>query len=433
MKLATRYQRINLLVTVAIFLLASGAFYYLLHRVLIFQVDEDLEIEQHEVQQYMSKYGTLPPNIVPVEDQAVSYEKVAGPMARDVRRSILLMDVVEHERGQFRQLVFTVHSNGEWYKVSVSKSLEATEGLARLIGWIALGTIALMLLVSFLVNRMVLRRLWRPFYSTVDALRGFKLGSTSRLALSPTTTDEFSLLNATLETTTGKATRDYELLKEFTENASHELQTPLAIVHSKLDLLIQDEGLSEQQSRLATDAYEAIRRMTHLNHSLLMLAKIENGQYKEVASIHLKSAIEEKLRLFDAFTEDKHLNISCSLEPVEASINPLLADVLLNNLLTNAIQHNTAHGTLSITLSPERLAICNTSANPRLEKEHLFNRFQQATTNATRTGLGLAIARQVCEASGLDLRYDFSTSGLHCFTVTWNGTNTAPKNAKRKA
>lgn len=419
MKLAARYQRTNLLVTIIIFLVAGAAFYLLLHRVLLFQVDEDLEIEQHEIQTYVSRFKSLPENVVPVEDQVVRYEKTSSPIVRPIQRTVVLWDEVEKERGDFRQLIFTVNVGAQCYKISVSKSLEGTEGLTHQIGLIASGIIALMLLISFLVNHIVLRHLWKPFYVTIEKLRFFKIGDKEGLRLPGTTIEEFALLNNTLEATTGKAAQDYQLLKEFTENASHELQTPLAILRSKLDLFIQDETLSENQSDIIQTAYHAIRRMTHLNQSLLMLAKIEAGQYGEQKTVDMKMLLEEKLSSFETFIQEKEIVVETAIQPAKLLINRALAEILLNNLLSNAINHNQIKGKIKIELNTGNLTVCNTSIIGELAPEKLFNRFYKTTPDVTRTGLGLAIAKQVCTESGCIITYSFCDN-MHCFTIGWN-------------
>ena len=417
MKLATRYQRINLLVTFGIFLLASIAFYFLLHSVLIFQVDEDLEIEQHEIQAYVSRFGTLPLNVVQVADQLVRFEPTTKPLPKPVHQTTVLWDEVEKERGRFRQLLFTIRAGGQWYRISVSKSLEASDGLERSIGLIALGTVALMLLVSLLINRIVLRSLWQPFYTTISHLRHFKLNSKDKLVLPSTAIEEFRLLNTVLETTTGKAIDDYTILKEFTENASHELQTPLAVIRSKLDLLIQDEGLSAAQSDIIHDTYRAIGKMTYLNQSLLMLAKIGNGQYAEKEPVDMQSLLQEQLTFFETFLVEKSLTTQVDLQTVAVDINPALAELLLNNLLTNAINHNYTGGHITLSLTTEELSISNTSTHKELPAAGLFNRFHKIAPGGT--GLGLALVRQACDASGFRIRYTYDQHEQHCFTIFW--------------
>ncbi len=426
MKLAGRYQRSNLLITLIVFMMASLAFYIQLHRILIYQVDEDLEIEQHEIEAYVSRHNALPENLMPTEDQVIRAEPASTRLPKPIRQTVKLRDEADRAKADFRQLVFTIEVGGSLYRVSVSKSLEATRGLTHSIGMIALITIGIMLLASFLLNRIILRRLWKPFYDTIDRLRSFKLGSHSAIELPQVRIDEFALLNTTLRSATGRAAEDYRILKEFTENASHELQTPLAIVRSKLDLLIQDEGLSEPQSSLIQDAYEAIGRMTNLNRSLLMLAKIEGGQFGEREPIDMKLLVERRLELMDSFLRELNITPELNLEPAVWQLNRALADVLLNNLLSNAIHHNRSSGRVRIKLEANSLAICNTSAQGPLDAGSIFTRFYKPDADHAGTGLGLAIVKQVCAASGCAISYRFDQPDMHCFLVTSSSWRTAP-------
>ena len=271
MNLLTRYFRINLVATVSIFILASLAFYFLLWYVSIRQVDEDLKIEQREIETYVNKYHR-PPEPITVKDQRISYEPV--DLHEKSRHFSTVKSPDEKEKEDFRQISFTLPVGDQWLLFKVSKSLEGTQDMNRSIILISLLTIILILVVSLLINRWLLRRLWQPFYQTLSGVKKFRLGEKKPPVFAPSSIDEFSLLNKTLDQFIQAAEKEYTLLKEFTENASHELQTPLAIVQSKLDTLIQDEHLSEAQSNAAQTAYEAIRKMAKLNQSLLLLSKI---------------------------------------------------------------------------------------------------------------------------------------------------------------
>lgn len=419
MKLAARFQRSNFLATLLIFLLASLAFYILLHRVLIFQVDEDLELEQHEIQNYVKRYGVVPQHQLPVEDRIIKIEPVDYMLQKPIKKTTLLRDEVEHEEGTFRQLIFTIQAGGKWYKISVSKSLEATEGLARSIGLIGLITIALLLITSFLINNFILQKLWSPFYQTIDRMRAFELGQQEKQAWPAVAIDEFALLNETLKTAIGKAEKDYKVLKEFTQNASHELQTPLAIIRSKLDLLIQEEQLSPTQSGIIQDTYDAVSRMAYLNKSLLTLARIEGGQYGERSFLMINELLVEKLINFESFIEAKSLKVEQKMIPSKLNVNPDLVGILLNNLISNAIHHNYWGGCIRIVLDSQSLSICNSSKTPILKEAGLFTRFYKTDSGTTRTGLGLAIVKQVCDASGLRIIYHFEGDDLHCFEIKW--------------
>ncbi|NJE06811.1 sensor histidine kinase, partial [Thermococcus sp. M36] len=147
-----------------------------------------------------------------------------------------------------------------------------------------------------------------------------------------------------------KAQQDFNSLKQFTENASHELQTPLAIIRTKFDLLIQAETLTQQQIEALQSANDALQRLSNLNKSLLLLTKIENKQFEEKVTINLKELIENKLIQLSELIQNKNIHVTYSLEEITINMNSDLAEILLNNLLVNAIKHNVPNGEIIINL-----------------------------------------------------------------------------------
>src|SRR5450631_2698897 len=211
MKLFTRYFRINLIATLFIFLLASIAFYFLLWWVMINQVDEDLKIEQREIETYVSKYKRAPEPIT-VKDQRISYERT------DLKEKIRHFNTVKspdvQEPEDFREISFSMPVGNQWLLFKVSKSLEGTQDMNRSIIIVSLLTIILILVVSLLINRWLLRRLWQPFYATISGLNKFRLGEKHIPSFAPSTIDEFSLLNKTLDQFILSADKEYSTLKE---------------------------------------------------------------------------------------------------------------------------------------------------------------------------------------------------------------------------
>jgi signal transduction histidine kinase len=423
MKLFTRYNRINLLATVVVFLLSGISFYFLLRYILVDQVDEDLKIEQYEIQTYAGKYHHLP-EIITVRDQHISYAAVNKDGGKKIFSTVHLYDGTEKEKDIFRQLVFYIAVSGKWYRVTISKSLEGTDNMIQSIVSITLITILLILVISFLVNRFMLRKLWQPFYDTLDAMRLFEVGKKEQLAFPATTIDEFIVMNDTLRQATLKADQDYQYLKEFTENASHELQTPLAIIQSKLDVLIQDEHLSEPQSRAVQSAYEAIQRLSRLNQGLLLLTKIENGQYAGTVTINISQKITEKIVQFEEMIASKNITITTALEkPVSIKMNPVLADILLNNLFSNAIKYNLQGGMIDIIAEEGVIAISNSGDKTGLDASRLFRRFGKTGQAKDGIGLGLAIVRHAAEVSGFGVRYVYKDQQHHFLLVENNIKN----------
>jgi signal transduction histidine kinase len=418
MKLFTKYSRINILATISIFLIASATYYFTLHYVLINQIDEDLKIEEREIVTYTREHNRLPESIS-VKDQMINYQAVNTPFSQRYFTTTKLKDAHEKNKENFRQLIFGIKTGTGWYKATVSKSLEDTDDLINSILLVTFSTILLILVVSLIINRVVLRRIWKPFYHTLDAAKSFKVSKTQKLFFPATGIEEFDLMNQTMERLTKQAQVDYLSLKTFSENASHEMQTPLAVIRSKLDLLIQDEQLTEEQSKKLQSAYNAIERLTKLNQSLLLLAKIENKQYEEVQTIHLKDKVEDKREEFYELWQGQNLNVTFSLADVVLHMNTNLADIFLNNLLSNATRHNLPGGSIQVELTHDHLLISNTSSLPPLDKERLFSRFYKSSFNNNNSGLGLSIIKQICDVSGFSINYLYANN-LHSFVVNWN-------------
>jgi signal transduction histidine kinase len=420
MKLFTRYSRINIFVIIIIFIIASTALFFSIRYILLHQVDDDLRIEEKEIATYVDKYNRLPESIS-VKDQIIDIQAATAPTVRHFTTNRFI-EPGDATPETFRQLVFGIRAGNNWYRITVSKSLEDSDALVHSILIISLITILTILVASFAINRFVLKRIWRPFYQSLDAVRQFKIGSGEELQLPPSSFEEFSFMNDTLLRLTQQAQLDYLSLKTFSENAAHEIQTPIAIIRSKLDLLIQDENLSEEQSQAAQSAYNAIQKLARLNHSLLLLAKIENRQYDEVEQVDLEARLREKLNDFQELWQAQQISVQPLLQPARISMNPELADILLNNLLSNATRHNYTGGYISIILNEKVLEISNTSHEGALDDRALFQRFYKPSQNAQHNGLGLSIIRQICDSSGFPIQYRFEEE-RHFFRVSFEEQN----------
>ena len=240
-----------------------------------------------------------------------------------------------------------------------------------------------------------------------------------RLFFPPADTDEFHLLNETLNGVVEKAQKDYFILKEFTENASHEMQTPLAILRSKFDLLIQSDDLTEAQSQTLQGSYDAIQSMKKLNQSLLLLAKIENQQFSGIVTIDIVQAIANKQKQFAEQWKSNGIKVDVKAQPDTIAGDPELIDILLNNLLSNATRHNIKDGFICISVANHTLRIDNSGEAKPLDAGKIFNRFYKTSNSGGQHGLGLSIVKQICEVSAYQCTYHFAPANIHSFTITW--------------
>jgi signal transduction histidine kinase len=269
-----------------------------------------------------------------------------------------------------------------------------------------------------LLNRRLSRRMWKPFYKSLEDIRSFDLTKTSAGELDRSGIAEFDELNTSLEKLFSANTAVFNQQKEFADNASHELQTPLAIAQSKLELLSQSSPLSDAQYQLIEEAMSALARAARINKNLLLLTKIENSQFAEKKPIDLSALLTEMLDQLKPFFEDKQLIIHQQIDPqVMIEGNASLTETLIGNLLTNAIRYSPAGDTVTIYLSAFRLVIEN-AGDTALQAEQLFKRFASVSTKSPGTGLGLALVRQICLRHGWKEQYAWENQ-RHVFQVAF--------------
>jgi len=417
MRLLTKYSRLIIGITLTIFLVAILAFYFTLKYVQLEQMDADLKIEEEEINSYVKQFNAIP-TPMSVNEQVIQFSSIAEPFKKREFKNIQVLEK-DGERELYRQLTFGVNAGGKYYLVRVSKSLEVTENLVAATLIITAVTIICILIALVVINRVLLKKLWRPFYQTLDLVKDFKVGNKTSTKFPRTDTKEFSQMISTLDQTINQANTDYLTLKTFSENASHEIQTPLAVIRSKIDLLIQDEGLTERQDEILQTVSGSIQKLSRLNSSLLLLAKIENNQFTEVEPIDLKEKVAQKMSDFQELWQMKNISVDAQLLNAEVKMNKQLADILLNNLFSNATRHNSENGNIAITLQNDELTIKNSSNEPALDRNKIFQRFYKPTPTREHNGLGLSIIKQICETFQIKIEYQY-LENQHGFKLNWN-------------
>jgi len=286
---------------------------------------------------------------------------------------------------------------------------------------IAEGFIFILLLVSIvIVNRYASRRLWTPFYTTMKAVGDYDIRRNQPLSLDTTTgIEEFDRLNKTLRDLIDHVDQAYRNQKQFTENASHELQTPLAIIRSKVELLIEGPGLNEDSAQLLQEITEANERLSQMNKNLLLLTRIDNGQYPEAGPVAISGLLERLTNFFQDYYANEGVKTKAVISAgVEVNANPALIEILVNNLLRNAYIHNVPGGWVDIQLAEKELVIKNSGPLLDGDPERLFDRFRKGRVDNRTTGLGLALVRQIAQLYHYDIYYTYQ-DGVHQLRVTF--------------
>lgn len=412
MKLLSKYTRVHIITACTILLISSVAYYFIIQSILLKQIDKDLRVEEQEILDFVQANGSLP-HASDYKHQQIRFKKIN--MAGGFRETVNTMeyDAKSKEYEPYRRLSFPVKANNDTYVASVYKSRVETEDLLQLIMLITAVSFIVLLTLIFLINRFVLAKLWQPFFNTLSELKRFDLNNKQPLFLPKSTIEEFEELNRSVTQMTDNVSKEFEILKTFTDNASHEMQTPLAIIRSKLDLLIQTSY--EEQVEQLQAIYDATGRLTKLNQTLLLLAKIDNNQYHKPEVVSLKGLVENRLQQFDELIKGKDIALRYDLKDISISINKDLAEVLLNNLLSNAIKHNYVGGSIDCLLTPGNFTIANSGPALTFDNANIFDRFQKGN-HSEGSGLGLAVVKQICDANQLTVTYNY-INNQHTFII----------------
>ena len=416
MKLVAKYNRVNIPITIATLLISSVAYYFILHFVLVNQIDKDLSIEKQEILHHIKEAGTLP-EASNYKDQQIKFTLSKDTVFKNKFSTENGFDNMEGEEETFRRLDFPVSVNGNIYTATVKKSQQETEDIVRLILMITFCIIIFLLLILFVANRFLLRKLWKPFNNTLAQLKEFNLSGMNKIILQKTDIDEFTELNKTADLLTQKVNSDYESLKSFTENASHEIQTPLAIIKTKLELLSQSEHLDNIQISTIQSLNDATNRLSKLNQSLLLLTKIENRQFIKTENINISLILDGYIENFEELAEAKKIAIIKNIEKNSlVEMNESLASILISNIIINAIKHNHNNGKIEIELVGNSLTIRNTGEIPEKDTSEFFERFKKHSASNDSLGLGLSIVKKICETYGFPVSYRYERD-MHIVTV----------------
>ncbi|MDB5002465.1 MAG: hypothetical protein JWQ34_690 [Mucilaginibacter sp.] len=418
MKLAAQYNKATLIITFIVLFIAGCVYYTAINYIVNKQLDHDLLGETGEVKEYINLHRQLP-------------NQYEGDQTTFIKTNIaafktLFVDTPYHKnRGNKRgnkiepgrAIKTLVDVKEDHYILTIVESKEASEHLTQLTIGITILLTVILLFILALTNRYILSGLWKPFYHILQQLKAFNLADSSIINLNTTNIDEFTELNDAVTVMSTRVKSDYQNLKTFTENASHEMLTPIAVITSKLDTLIQDEKLKAKQFEQINDIYAATNKLSRLNQSLLLLVKIDNDLIQDTATFNLKDVILEKEHQLQELAQNKGIELIHLLEDKEITASKYLIEILINNLFNNAIKHNPINGKLYIKLTSKELIFQNTGDLDPLNSEEIFERFKKGK-NSDGTGLGLTIAKNICSQYHYRLSYSFETS-FHTFRVTF--------------
>lgn len=316
---------------------------------------------------------------------------------------------------RFRGLETTIKINDSYFLLTIETNVEESEETVAYLAVVTLVFFLILVIGFWILNKRLTKKLWKPFHNTLQKLKAFNLNNQTEIQFLETDIIEFAELNSALDKLLRHTISVYKSQKEFTENASHELQTPLAIIKNKLDLLLQEETVTERQYQLVEELHRALTRITRINRNLLLLAKIENQQFDENETVDFSDVAQQSLQQLIEYSENKHIEIYSSIQSdVILKGNKTLMEILLNNLVMNAIKYS-EQGEVVVALTKNQFTISNSGDKP-LDSDKLFERFSAVSSATSSGGLGLAIIKEICNRHNWTVSYHFENN-RHCFSI----------------
>src|SRR5258708_3051321 len=415
--------------SVVILLVAIPVFYFALKKMMVASVDENLIATKTRIMPQLlnAAAGNNEGNLnFPGYDIILKKEQPGKK-----GDSLYNNESADSYRGASpnRLLASHFYINQESYPLENKTSLVDPYLLIQRIILVSAVLLVALLLGLLAINRMLTKKIWQPFYHTLKRLQEYRVDKQPVLKLEPSSVSEFNDLNKAIEQLTERNYQVYSSQKEFTENASHEMQSPLAVFQSKLELLMQTKPLNEDQAALTPDLPNASHRIPRLNKSLILLTKIDNDQFLEKETVSIKDTLQKLVQQYEFQIQQQSIHLHFndtednaktdakdSAKDILLEPHKTLIEILLGNLLSNAIRHNIPNGSIEITLKAKELTIRNSGRPSSLDTNKLFQRFQKESPDANSIGLGLEIVKKISKLNHYSIQYQFDNQ-MHVFSV----------------
>ncbi|MCI5057378.1 MAG: HAMP domain-containing histidine kinase [Flavobacteriales bacterium] len=363
------------------------------------EVDEKLRVDELRIIEHLKNSPEIV-SIAPVIQVKEIYDE---SLINEGIKNVFIYDPIEKEDEPFRELTSVNRINGKKYLIKVRHSMIENEDLVFAISFAMMIILALVFTLIIVLNNRLSLKIWQPFYYNMDQLRRYSFTEKQELKFAISDVDEFEDLRNSLNTLTAKLQLDYRSLKEFTENASHEIQTPLSIISMNLDEVLQSEHSDGDYKKLYA-CYQSTQRLSKLNEKLLLLAKLDNNQFDDLEKHNFNDLLAEKLIEFKPFIDEKELDaVIVDNGDFVVLMDSLLVNLLLVNLLSNAVKHSIPKSSIEIVLSETSICISN-KTRLKIDEKLIFKRFISGNDATNSAGLGLSIVKRITEVSSLEAK-----------------------------
>jgi signal transduction histidine kinase len=309
-----------------------------------------------------------------------------------MENQIKLESVVEIAGQRYHIIQFDLIVESEDIIASVTKSM--------------LITFLILLFSTVLIALFISYYMLAPFRILLTKIKNFSITDKEPIQFTISKVKEFNKINHFLLDMTSKIISDYQLLKEFTENTSHEFQTPIAIIQGKLENMLEENNLSQSQMNSLIEIQSTLSRLSKMTTSLSLLTKIDNHEFNNTEKLNLSEILGALLKEYEELLILKKITLSIDLaKDIEISGDRVLVQIMLTNLITNAIRHNIESGKINLTLSSNTFVIWNSGLPTDVNPLDLFNRFEKSNQHINSLGLGLSIVKKIVENYNYNISY----------------------------
>ncbi len=409
MRLITKTTLYYLAVSIIVFGIGGIVTYNLIRNEIQLETQYQMAASLPRLEERISRWIDRQRDLSNMNTNQLWVSEVSGPATELVFSDTVAMHPHLDQMEMMRKLSVVKDLNGKFVRIEMMdvfvEDSDIYESVVKIITRLFILLAIALILAGFFISKILLR----PFDETLERIRKFKVQDKAKMDLPKTSTKEFATLNQFIGDMTEQAREEYQALKKFSEDASHEIQTPLAIAQGKLELLTDDPNLSEEQFALITSTQNALKRLSKVQQSLALLTKIENREFNPQHQTDVSTLVENTLENFKELFEMRDLRVDSQIDRgVTIKLDKHLGAIMLDNLVHNAIRHNQEGGYVKIELDKKHLRISNSGAPPPGDPARMFRRFEK-NGSIESTGLGLAIVKEICDYHSMKIRYMYST------------------------
>ena len=332
--------------------------------------------------------------------------------------------IIEGEENEYRILTHHFSFGNEGYQLEIGSSLGEVNDLTFIIRFFIIIVLFIILLVTFLADTVYIEYLLKPFYKIIDTkIRRVNEPEVFDHTPIKAKSRDFRELDLVLNQMMDRIAELFKKEKQFISNVSHELLTPIALLKSKFENLLQNESLDENAFDKIAGSLKTLDMLKKIINNLLLISRIENNQYEANEEIDFHEIINDVEEDLQDRIEDKGIQFVNEMKNgIIFRGNKTLLHILIYNLVTNAIKYNKPDGSIIVSdgfmLNQYFISIADSGIGMSdFQIENIFNRFARVSSDQEGQGLGLAIAKSIAVFHHIEIRVVSSMNKGTIFTL----------------